>query len=63
VDVELSFEEHATLRISDDGDGFSEVRDGGLGLSGMRERALLVGGYLSIWSKKGQGTKVELTIA
>ena len=43
--------------------GSSSRRDGGLGLSGMRERALLVGGHLSIWSGKGQGTRVELTLA
>jgi signal transduction histidine kinase len=28
----------------------------------MRERALLAGGHLSIWSSGGQGTRVELTI-
>jgi signal transduction histidine kinase len=28
----------------------------------MRERALLAGGNLSIWSRPGQGTRVELTI-
>ena len=43
--------------------GFRLRRDGGLGLSGMRERALLVGGQLSIWSGLGQGTRVELTLA
>ena len=36
-------------------------REGGLGLSGMRERALLVGGQLSIWSEPDRGTRVELT--
>jgi two-component system sensor histidine kinase UhpB len=35
---------------------------GGLGLSGMRERALLAGGQLAIWSGQGQGTRIELTI-
>ena len=53
VDVELSFIGRTILRISDDG----------LGLSGMRERALLAGGHLSIWSGQSQGTRVELTIA
>lgn len=63
VDVELSFIGRTVLRITDDGKGFVARRDGGLGLSGMRERALLVGGQLSIWSGKGQGTRVELTLA
>jgi two-component system, NarL family, sensor histidine kinase UhpB len=62
VDVELSFVGRTVLRISDDGCGFEQGRDGGLGLSGMRERALLAGGHLSIWSRPGQGTRVELTI-
>ena len=63
VDVELSFIGRTVLRITDDGKGFLSRREGGLGLSGMRERALLVGGHLSIWSGKGHGTRVELTLA
>jgi two-component system sensor histidine kinase UhpB len=73
VDVELSFIGRTVLRISDDGRGFaatagsnstpvSKNSAGGLGVSGMRERALLAGGHLSIWSGVGQGTRVELTI-
>jgi two-component system sensor histidine kinase UhpB len=62
VDVELSFIGRTVLRISDDGHGFEAPRDGGLGLSGMRERALLAGGQLLIWSGDGKGTRVELTI-
>jgi two-component system sensor histidine kinase UhpB len=66
VDVELSFIGRTVLRISDDGRGFTHMngatRNGGLGLSGMRERALLIGGQLSVWSGDGQGTRVELTI-
>jgi two-component system sensor histidine kinase UhpB len=66
VDVELSFIGRTVLRISDDGRGFTQVngatRNGGLGLTGMRERALLIGGHLSMWSGNGQGTRVELTI-
>jgi two-component system sensor histidine kinase UhpB len=63
VEVELSFIGRTILRISDDGRGFVGSRKGGLGLSGMRERALLAGGQLSIWSGEGKGTRVELTIA
>jgi two-component system, NarL family, sensor histidine kinase UhpB len=62
VEVELSFVGRTLLRISDDGTGFEGPRSGGLGLSGMRERALLAGGHLGIWSSPGQGTRVELTI-
>jgi signal transduction histidine kinase len=28
----------------------------------MRERALLIGGQLALWSAEGEGTRVELTI-
>lgn len=62
VEVELSFIGRTILRISDNGHGFAASRNGGLGLSGMRERALLAGGQLSIWSSPNQGTRVELTI-
>ncbi|MGZ4173200.1 MAG: sensor histidine kinase [Solirubrobacteraceae bacterium] len=62
VEVELSFVGRTVLRITDDGRGFSTARKGGLGLTGMRERALMAGGHLSIWSGDGQGTRVELTI-
>jgi two-component system sensor histidine kinase UhpB len=33
-----------------------------LGVSGMRERALLVGGRLVIFSEPGDGTTIELTM-
>jgi len=52
-----------SLVVEDDGVGFeagsgsSEV-SGGLGLSGMRERAALLGGSLEIESRKGNGTTV-----
>jgi two-component system sensor histidine kinase UhpB len=66
VDVELSFIGRTVLRISDDGrglpDGASNGR-AGLGLSGMRERALLIGGQLNVWSVSGGGTRVELMVA
>ena len=37
-------------------------RAAGLGVSGMRERALLVGGRLNIFSAPGEGTTIELTM-
>jgi two-component system, NarL family, sensor histidine kinase UhpB len=51
------------LTVSDDGVGMpSELRHGTAGLAGMRERALLVGGRLSIESCPGNGTDVRLEI-
>jgi two-component system sensor histidine kinase UhpB len=63
VSVELALDEPTVLAISDDGRGFEAVREGTLGLSGMRERALLVGGELSVRSARGTGTRVELRLA
>jgi two-component system sensor histidine kinase UhpB len=65
VDVELSFVGRTVLRVRDDGLGFSGSAPNGrarLGLSGMRERALLVGGSLTVFSEPGSGTTIELTM-
>jgi two-component system, NarL family, sensor histidine kinase UhpB len=68
VDVVLNFTGRIVLKVHDDGRGIARTdgrlrgRPGGLGLSGMRERALLVGGNLSIYSQPGTGTTVELTM-
>jgi two-component system sensor histidine kinase UhpB len=66
VDVELSFVGRPILRIADDGRGIPfdrrNGRTGSLGLSGMQERALLVGGRLDIHSTEGRGTTVTLTM-
>lgn len=52
-----------TLRVADDGRGMpAHLPSGTAGIAGMRERALLVGGRLSIASRPEQGTEVRLTI-
>ena len=52
-----------TLRVADDGKGMpAQPPRGTAGIAGMRERALLVGGRLTIDSRPGQGTEVRLTI-
>jgi two-component system, NarL family, sensor histidine kinase UhpB len=51
------------LEVTDDGRGFAfEQSERGLGIAGMRERALLVGGELTIESRPGHGTTVRLTV-
>jgi two-component system sensor histidine kinase UhpB len=62
VRIKLSFEGGIRLAITDDGAGFVPVLADGLGLNGMRERALLVGGALSVQSEPGCGTRVELLL-
>lgn len=51
------------LDVADDGRGFAfDESERGLGIGGMRERALLVGGELTIESRPGHGTTVRLTV-
>jgi two-component system sensor histidine kinase UhpB len=51
------------LEVADDGRGFAfEQSERGLGIGGMRERALLVGGELTIESRSGEGTTVRLAV-
>jgi two-component system, NarL family, sensor histidine kinase UhpB len=51
------------LTVVDDGRGFAfDESEGGLGIAGMRERALLIGGELTIESRPGRGTTVRLTV-
>ena len=56
------------LRVRDDGKGIDpkvlagDGRQGHYGLHGMRERAEVVGGKLTVWSDLDSGTEVELSI-
>ncbi len=65
VTVRLSSsDEVIALVVHDDGKGFDEadVRDGGLGLIGMRERVALLGGRLTIESSEGAGTMLAAAV-
>jgi signal transduction histidine kinase len=69
IEVELRYDERQLrLRIRDDGKGIDpqfltgEGREGHFGLHGMRERANLVRGKLSIWTGPNSGTEIELRI-
>ena len=66
VQVHLQFLDALTrLEVADDGAGFSLAQaqeGGGLGLSGMRERILRIGGTLNIESSPGQGTRVTVEV-
>jgi two-component system sensor histidine kinase UhpB len=51
------------LEVGDDGRGFAfDESERGLGIAGMRERALLIGGELTIESRPDHGTTVRLTV-
>ena len=69
VEVEIRYDEkYFRVRVRDDGKGIpSDVlrgdgREGHYGLHGMRERAKLVGGELTIWTELESGTEIELII-
>jgi signal transduction histidine kinase len=69
IEVELRYDsEGLRLRVRDDGKGIDPQvlsmggREGHFGMPGMRERAALIGGKLTVWSTPGSGTEVELTI-
>jgi PAS domain S-box-containing protein len=66
VNVRLAKEDgKLALEVHDNGKGVSEERSaarGSLGILGMRERALLVGGELTITGGLGKGTTVRVRI-
>ena len=49
------------LRVRDDGVGLGQYRERS-GIPGMRERAALVGGRLTIGRHEGRGTEVRLEV-
>jgi two-component system, NarL family, sensor histidine kinase UhpB len=56
-------ERDVELEVSDDGSGFAfDKSERGLGIAGMRERALLIGAALNVESRPGQGTTVRLKV-
>jgi PAS domain S-box-containing protein len=60
-------EEHGSIALSikDDGVGFrvdTAEGNGGLGIIGMKERARIVNGKLSIKTATGKGTKIDLVV-
>jgi signal transduction histidine kinase/ligand-binding sensor domain-containing protein len=69
IEVEIRYdEEQFRLRVRDDGRGIDpaivsrQSTEGHYGLPGMRERATLIGGKLTVWSELGTGTEVELWV-
>jgi signal transduction histidine kinase len=69
IEVEIQYDErHFELRVRDDGKGIDskflseEGRGKHFGLSGMRERAEMIGGTLALWTSPNSGTELELKI-
>jgi signal transduction histidine kinase len=69
IEVEIHYDDRRLrVRVRDDGKGIDpeilsgDGRKGHYGLSGMRERAQLIGGQLKVWSKLDSGTELELSV-
>ena len=64
IDVNLSRKgDRFELVVADDGSGFTfDQANSGLGLGGMRERAILAGGEIDIESRPDRGTTVRLAV-
>ena len=63
--IEIDIRENASkivLSVHDDGCGFETTRPGGFGLTGMHERAELLGGELQVESTLGEGTTVTAVL-
>jgi len=69
IEVEIRYDQgQFRLRVRDDGKGIdatiltAEGRAGHFGLHGMRERAQLMGGKLTVWTAAESGTEIEFII-
>ena len=69
VEVEIRYDDRQfRMHVRDDGKGMDAAvlsghePTGHFGLNGMRERAKLVGGDLTVWSEVDAGTEVELSV-
>ena len=56
-------DDEAWVEVEDDGRGFAPGESPGMGLTGMRERALALGGELEVRSEENAGTRVRLRVA
>ena len=69
IEVEIHYgQRQLRARVRDDGKGIdpklisADGREGRFGVRGMRERAKLIEGKLTVWSELSAGTEVELSI-
>ncbi len=69
IEAEITYSDSKfLLHVRDDGGGIDPevanqgARAGHWGLPGMRERAKCFGGKLEVWSERGAGTEIELSV-
>jgi signal transduction histidine kinase len=67
LEVELTYANDLSLRVGDNGTGIDPAiadrgNDGHFGMQGMRERAVRIGGKLTLVSSSNSGTKISLIV-
>jgi signal transduction histidine kinase len=67
LEIELTYGQDLVLRVADNGVGIDSIvagrgKDGHFGLLGMRERALRIGGKLTLVSSSASGTEIKLVV-
>ncbi|MFA5806494.1 MAG: ATP-binding protein, partial [Melioribacteraceae bacterium] len=66
IDVKImQSKDNLDILVSDNGKGIresSEIRTNSMGILGMKERTIFLGGKLNIESIEGEGTKIHLLI-
>jgi signal transduction histidine kinase len=67
LEVELTYGQDLALRVADNGVGIDSSvadrgKDGHFGLQGMRERAVRIGGKLTLVSSSTLGTEIKLVV-
>jgi signal transduction histidine kinase len=67
LEIELTYGEDLALRVADNGAGIDSAvadrgKDGHFGLQGMRERAVRIGGKLTLVSSSASGTEIKLVV-
>ena len=67
LEVELTYGRHLSLRVADNGIGIDsdladQGKDGHFGLQRMRERAIRIGGKLTLVSSSKAGTEIKLVV-
>jgi signal transduction histidine kinase len=67
LEIELKYAQDLALRVADNGVGIDSAvtdlgKQGHFGLQGMRERAVRIGGKLTLVSSPNSGTEIKLIV-
>ena len=59
----LAAEDYTAVNVTDDGNGLPDEKEAkGIGFDNIRARAEALGGTLTIYSKPGEGTEINLEV-